>query len=280
MKTIQTLRDDIYSLFNPGIATVPKEEDLETFASNLKKKLVEKLGKEQSRRLRMSNVGTPCARKLWYEINTPELGERLSPSTYIKFLFGDIIEELLLFLAKTAGHAVDNEQRVLELNGVRGSCDATIDGTLVDVKSASSRSFTKFEEGLKKEDDGFGYLTQLGLYDHSIVAESGNASNGAAFVAFDKQMGTIAVDVHSDLSDIDYPALVENRKTIVARPEPPQRHYEDEEFGKSGNRKLGLGCSYCNHKHHCWPGVRTFLYYNGPVFLTKVERLPDVLEVK
>lgn len=276
MKTIATLKQDIYGLFSPDLHVDVNPEHLDTFATNLKNKLIEKLGKSTYvPRLRMSNLGTPCARQLWYSINLPQAGERLSGSTYIKFLFGDLVEELLLLLAKVAGHSVTDEQRELEISGVRGRCDAVVDGVLVDVKSASSRSFDKFEKGLKKEDDGFGYLSQIGLYNHAI----GSGDRPAAFVAFDKQMGTIAVDVHDDLSGVDYPKLVEERKEIVESPEPPSRGFTDAPEGASGNRKLGVQCSYCGFKTTCWPGLRTFLYSRGPVHLTHVSRLPDVPEL-
>ena len=43
----------------------------------------------------------------------PGKGEEFTGHTYLKFLFGDIIEELILLLAKTAGHEVKNEQTKL-----------------------------------------------------------------------------------------------------------------------------------------------------------------------
>ena len=297
MPNIRTLVKDIYGLFDPKVHIEPKEEHLELFATNLKNKLREKLA-EVSRppTLRMSNLGTPCSRQLWYTVNQPQSGEGLRPNVYLKFLFGDIIEELVLLLARVAGHEVVSEQKQLSINGINGRCDAVIDEILVDVKSASSRSFDKFEKGLKKEDDGFGYLTQLGLYNHA----DGRQGSPAAFLVLDKQNGTLALDVHKDLDkasvlvsleekysdgmtatpavyrDIEYETLVEERKAIVAQPEPPPRGFSDVPEGASGNRKLNVNCSYCPFKHPCWPGVKTYLYARGPVFLTKVVREPNV----
>lgn len=274
MKNIKTLVQDIYGLFDPKTHIIPKEEDLETFAINIKNKLREKLAEvNRPPALRMSNLGTRCNRQLWYKINTPGRGESLRPSTYIKFLFGDLIEELLLFLARTSGHAVQDEQKEVSINSIKGRCDAVIDGVLVDVKSASPRAFTKFEEGLNKDRDDFGYLTQLGLYKHTLEKDR------AAFIAFDKVSGEIVLDEHKeDLEQTDYKSLVEFKKEVIALPEPPLRFYTDVEEGKSGNRKLGVACSYCEFKKTCWPGLRTFLYYNGPVYLTHVERTPNVPE--
>ena len=275
MPNIRTLVKDIYGLFDPKVHIEPKEEHLDLFATNLKNKLREKLA-EVSRppTLRMSNLGTPCSRQLWYSVNQPQVGEGLRPNVYLKFLFGDIIEELVLFLARVAGHDVHSEQKVLNIGGVQGRADAVVDEVLIDVKSASSRSFDKFEKGLKKEDDGFGYLTQLGLYNHA----DNRQGSPAAFLVLDKQNGTLALDVHKDLSDVDYETLVEERKAIVAQSEPPPRGFSDVPEGASGNRKLNVNCSYCPFKHTCWPGVKTYLYARGPVFLTKVVREPNVAQ--
>jgi hypothetical protein len=54
----------------------------------------------------------------------------------------------------------------------------------------------------------------------------------------------------------------------------PARTFEPIPEGKSGNMKLGLNCSYCGYKTHCHPGLRTFAYARGPVFLTDVIREP------
>lgn len=270
---------DIYELFHPKTKVVPKDEDLDTFCANIRAKLVEKLSGEWSGGLRMSSIGQPCARKLWYEVNEPDKAEPNHPSLYIKFLFGDIIEQLVIFLAKTSGHTVSDEQRELTVDGVPGHTDGKIDGTPIDVKSASGYGFKKFLSGLKRSDDAFGYLNQLGLYNYSL----GNGTNPAAFVALDKSSGEIAVDVHNDLSDIDYHDLIAQRKKIVAHKEPPPRGFSDEEMGSSGNRKLKINCAFCSFKKTCWPGLRTFAYKRGddinPVYLTTVVRVPDVQEI-
>lgn len=224
----------------------------------------------------MSNLGTKCLRKLWYSVNKPEAAESLRPEVRLKFLYGDIIETVILWLAKLAGHEVKGEQDELQIRGVKGHRDAVIDGTTVDVKSASTYSFKKFEEGLTPQTDAFGYLDQLGAYEYASPSSTGLA----AFVAVDKTLGHIVVDKHEGLADKDYDKFVEERKAIVAQDVPPQRGYFDEPDGKSGNRKLAMECSYCQFKSECWPDLRTFLYSNGPRYLTTVKKEPDVPEVK
>ncbi len=226
----------------------------------------------------MSNLGTPCDRKLWYSVRRPDAGERLGGPATLKFLYGDIIERLIIGLAKIAGHRVEGEQSELDIDGVKGHRDAVIDGHLVDVKSATTHSFNKFREHKLTTDDPFGYLTQIGAYLHAsqtdpLVTEKSKAS----FLAVDKQLGHLCLDTYNK-SDTDYSKLVSAKRDILALDTPPPRGYSDRPEGKSGNRKLGIECSYCPFKHECWPGLRTFNYSSGPTFLTKVEREPKVDE--
>lgn len=274
MKSIKTLIPDILSLFDPKVDVIPTEEQLSTFSDSLKNLVKKRLAEVKTKPyLRISNIGKPCSRELWYSINKPEVGEPLRPETYFKFLFGDVIEQLILLFARVSGHSVENEQKEVEVLGVKGSIDGTIDGELVDVKSASSLSFKKFEEGISDKNDSFGYRVQLGLYNYALGNEK-----PAHFIAVDKQHGKITLDTHSPLPPDSVPTLVELRKASLANSTPPERAYGDEKEGESGNRKLGLICSYCAFKKACWPGLRTFLYSRGPVFLTKVVREPNVPE--
>jgi hypothetical protein len=101
----------------------------------------------------------------------------------------------------------------------------------------------------------------------------------ASFLVIDKTLGKITLDTYPK-DDTDYNKLVDHKREVLALPEPPpEKCYPDELEGKSGNRKLGVGCSYCPFKNECWSGLRTFIYSSGPVFLTKVVREPKVLEV-
>lgn len=228
----------------------------------------------------MSNIGTPCNRKLWYLVNTPDDKEPLPPEARLKFLFGHILEELLLLLAEVAGHKVEGRQDEVEMEGVLGHRDAVIDGTVVDVKSASTYSFKKFEKGLSKDDDSFGYLDQIGSYletgqSDPIVTDK----ERAAFLVVDKTLGKLCLDVHKR-SNFPFDKLYRYKKDMVAREEPPARGFDDLPEGKSGNRKLGINCSYCDFQKKCWPGLRTFLYASKPVHLTVVKKEPNVPELK
>jgi hypothetical protein len=266
MKNIGTLVEDIYGLFDKKME-VTKEQANE-FGQRMSEMLVSRLSEERQKpTLRLSNLGKPCLRQLWYSIRTPELAEPLSGPARIKFLFGDMAEQLVLCLAKLAGHTVTDEQRTVEIKGVEGHIDAIIDGELTDVKSASPASYKKFENGLTPENDGFGYLTQLGAYSTAV------GSDRRHFLVIEKVLGKLHLDSH-DEHLIDYDRRVDVAREVLASNVPPERGFSDEKDGESGNRKLGFNCSYCDFKHTCWPNLRTIPYAGGPRFLTRVVKEP------
>lgn len=277
LKTISTLVKDIQ---NRITSNEPFEEAAVTrFGRQLASILAARLSRGNSPpSLRVSNLGTPCDRKLWYSINRAELAEPLSPSAKFKFLFGDIIEEVILFLAKAAGHTVEAEQAEVNLHGVKGHIDAVIDGELVDVKSASTYSFNKFKTHELVNKDDFGYRTQLHSYLTALRDPALHVTNRAHFLAIDKTLGNITLDTHT-FPEVDYERLVDQKRKMLAFPKPPSRGYNDEADGKSGNRKLGVACSYCPFKTECWPGLRAFAYSRGPMFLTQVVYEPKVPEL-
>ena len=91
-------------------------------------------------------------------------------------------------------------------------------------------------------------------------------------------LGKIVLDKH-ERSDVDYKEKVDAKRKMLAENRPPPRAFADVPHQKSGNRKLGVVCSYCPFKRSCWPGLRTFLYSDGPTYLTHVDRVPEVREV-
>jgi hypothetical protein len=66
----------------------------------------------------MSNIGRPT-RQLYYSQKDVN---RIShhPSTQIKFLYGHIMEDLLIFLTKLSEHKVTDEQKEVIVNGIVG----------------------------------------------------------------------------------------------------------------------------------------------------------------
>jgi hypothetical protein len=277
VKSIETLVQDIRNRISSADPFDP--EVVKTFSDSLAAMLASRLAETHGTpSLRLSNLGTPD-RKLWYSINRPESAERLPPSARLKFLYGDIIEHTVLFLAAASGHTVEFQQREVDLYGVRGHIDAVIDGELVDVKSASSFSFKKFRDHGLERDDPFGYRTQLNGYLHGLTRDVSTVRpDRAHFLAVDKTLGHICLDTHPRI-EVDYEQMVRDKRAMLAWPTPPSRCYSDVPDGKSGNRKLDLPCSYCSFKATCWPGLRVFQYSNRPVFLTAVKKQPQVDEI-
>lgn len=269
MAKIETLIEDIYAVFDKEVQVT--SEALKAFGDDVVRIIHDAVTQRKGNHLRLSNIGKPCRRQLWYSINTPELAERLPGHTRIKFLIGHVTEAVVLFLAQLAGHSVTDQQKKVTINGVDGHIDALVDGELVDVKSASPYSFDKFKDGLKVENDAFGYLTQLGAYGAS------DGHKRAHFLPVDKVLGRLHLDTH-ELPEVDYDKMVTDVREVLAKNEPPPRQFDDVEDGKSGNRKLGVACSYCEFKDTCWPGLKTFAYANGPRYLTVVRRAPKVEE--
>lgn len=284
---------DIYKLFGPTGIEITEDEGA-AFGRALALKITTRMQEDGHRsHLSLSQLGEKCDRKLWYKMNEPEKAEPLPPTTRIKFLYGDILEELLLFLLKKAGYNVTDEQKEVAIHftdwkgkeqRVLGHLDAKVNGVTTDVKSASTFSFTKFDKGTLSEDDSFGYIDQLDSY---LNAEGEDAGQ---FLAIDKQFGHIAVlPMERKRSLKESQALAQVKDYIVSTKPMPNRAFvpvsaDAKSKAKnprppSGNMKLPVNCGYCAWKHECWPGVRTFLYASGPVYMTTVKRLPKVMEV-
>lgn len=278
MKTIDTLVDDIYSLFGSGIEF--DKEIASRFGELMAKSVAEKVpAVHTGGTLRGSNLGKPCLREKWYVVNEHDKHEGFDQHTKLKFLYGHIVEELVLYLAAEAGHKVEGMQDTLRIgSSVLGHRDAVIDGVLVDVKSCAPYTFQKFSQHLRPEDDGFGYIAQLQSYlwasqDDPLVTDK----DRAAFFAVCKTTGKPCMDFHKK-DGKDWGKIADMMQARVTDPAVPPRAFPPEPDGASGNEKLGTQCSYCGFKNHCWPGLRTFLYSGKPRFLTKVEREPNVPE--
>jgi hypothetical protein len=283
MKTIDTLVADIKEVLTTSKGYNSEIRDF--IANNVSESLDKQFGgfgDNDKPRLRFSSMGTPCERKLWYSVNRSDSREPISSSLKLRFTYGDLIESLVLGLAKAAGHRVEGLQASVAIDGVRGSTDAIIDGMLIDVKSATDRSMQKFRDGGLRSDDSFGYISQLSSYLFALQDDPLlEVKDKAGFLVVDKSFGKIELHIY-DLSEDMKGKLeeVKHKKRIVKQKEPPARAFEPVPDGKSGNTKLGLNCSYCDFRYSCWPNLRTFLYSNGPRYLVDVVREPNAWEVK
>lgn len=283
MKQIETLVEDIYNLFTLDPIDMDEEEvdkHIDTFGDMLKVHIKEFLYEKPRDRgnLRLSAIGKPD-RQLWYDVNKPLLDAELKPSTRIKFLYGYILEELLLLCSSISGHKVTEQQKEVTLEGVKGHQDSMIDDVLVDCKSASGPGFDKFKYNRVTEDDPFGYIAQISAYAQA------NGVDRAAFLAINKSTGEICLTPIHQMDMINAKGRIQHLKGMVSEGSMPDRCYSDVPDGKSGNYKLSIGCIYCSHKRECWSdankgrGLRVFSYAKGKRYLTRVGKEPDVEEV-
>ena len=146
----------------------------------------------------------------------------------------------------------------LDKSKINGTYDIEIGNSIYDIKSASPWAFEhKFgdEGGFNSivEDDSFGYLSQGYLYSESENKKFGgwiviNKSTGEWLVTEtpteDEKYKNIAIN----LSKENLHALDEGK--------PFRRCFSDieETFRKipTGNRVLGIVCSFCPYKFPCW----------------------------
>jgi len=290
LATIDTLVKDIEGLFDGGI--VLGGANLERFAAALTEnftKRFKRYGEANGKsKLYLSNIGKPL-RQLWFQIKSDAPREELRPHKKLNFLYGDILEDLLLLLAVEAGHEVTLLQHEVELDGIRGRIDCFIDGCLTDVKSASSRSFDKFKDGTLRGNDPFGYIGQLAGYSTAL------GGMDAYFLVIDKQLGHLCLlKIDKDeLAAYNVRGRIVDARAALDKDTPPvdlchggpvpDGVSKTAPFG-NGNFILPVGCAYCDHKFSCWAeqGVklRTFIYANGPKFFTTVKNEPKVLEVR
>jgi len=273
MTSLSNLVDDI----NRFLEQTPKLDDslYQELAQDIVTTIKNRLSQESSNRsyLSLSSIGKPL-RRVWYDIKQP-LEEPVQASARLKFLYGDIIEDIALWLAKVSGHKVERRQEEVVHHGIKGHIDSIIDGEVVDVKSASPHSFTKFSQATLPHNDPFGYLAQLEGYDEEV----GKGSPG--FLAINKVTGEICLYQPDKMFDMpNTKVLIDNAREALDKPTPPEtKCYEDVDDGKSGNKKLNTGCCYCPYKFRCWPGLRAFKYADGIKYLTVVNKEPKVEEI-
>jgi hypothetical protein len=265
-KNISTLITDVYDYIQKhGVPDAPI--------------IVPAREKPNTPRLRLSALGPRCPCALWHSIHHPELAETLPPWATFKYAYGHVIEALAIQLAKAAGHIVEGEQDELEVDGIKGHRDCVIDGCIVDVKSTTTLGFQKFKDGSIKENDPFGYLDQIdGYLVGSLQDPLVTVKDKGYLWAIDKQLGHMCLHEHH-LREDNIRRRIVDYKSVVNQRIAPKCNCGTIPDGKSGNIRLDTKASYSAQKHSCFPHLRTFLYASGPVYLTKVVRVPEVPEV-
>lgn len=283
MPHLSKLVDDIYGLLGKLEHGISIEPDLkpymDEFLLNIKEAVESWAVPQQKGGLRMSNVGRPN-RQLWFMLKNGDTQQKENdPALQFKFLYGHLLEQVALLLAKAAGHSVEQTQGQVEVEGIKGHMDAIIDGEVVDIKTAAPASYLKFVNGTLPDNDPFGYIAQLSGY------ESHTGTFDGGFLAINKVSGEMALYQPDIGSKIDIKKKISTVKALAGVDTPPELCYNDEPHGKAGNMVINRLCRYCDYKEECrkdtneGKGLRKFAYASGITHFTHIEKEPNVREV-
>ena len=222
-----------------------------------KKQFTEKRQKEF--KYRMSNIGKPLC-QLQMEKNGAE-AEPMPYNAKMRNLFGDLIEASAITIMKASGIEVKDVQKKVKHkfknSEISGTMDVKINNKIWDIKSASPYSFTnKFGESggfdALKQDDAFGYIAQGYMYGEADKTEFGG------WIVINKSTGewcTTEVPPE-DSSKKETIKKVESNIDKLESDSSFKKCFSDvEEFfykKPTGNRVLGISCSFCPYKRPCW----------------------------
>lgn len=221
--------------------------------------------------IRMSNIGRPlCQLQAEQQGFKPVEDDWYLP---LKFMYGAIVEGLTMSVLRHAGIKIDEEQTKVRLHtplaNIDGTLDLSIDSRIWDIKSASDYSFKeKFASyDSLKADDTFGYLCQLYGYSKARDLPPGG------FIVVNKTTGEIKVLEVPD----DYQAeqdrclqIINENVRVLTTDTTFKRCFEDQDetFKKklTGNKRLGITCSYCKFRYSCWPGLQHLPNLNSTAY--------------
>ena len=231
------------------------EEFGEACKSAFKKQFTEK--RQENFSYRMSNIGKPLC-QLQMEKKGIK-GEGLPYNIKMRNLFGDLIEASAITIMKASGIEITDVQKQVKLGDeISGTLDIKIGGKVWDIKSASPYSFeNKFGDSggfdAVVKDDAFGYVSQGFLYGEA------DKSDFAGWIVINKSTGEWCVtETPQENSEYKKQALKKAKDNIEAlkNDKPFKRCFTDEEefFYKkpTGNKVLGISCSFCPYKKACW----------------------------
>ena len=203
------------------------EEFGEACKSALRKQFSEK--RREGFKPRMSSIGRPLC-QLQMEAKNVK-GEGQPYNVKMRNTFGDLVEALAIFVMKSAGVIVKDEQKKVKLkfkeSEIEGRLDVKIDEKVWDIKSASPYSFDKkfgsgFEEVAK--DDAFGYVPQGYLYSESEKMPFGG------WIVINKSTGEWTV-CETPIDDNEYRvkalASAEEHITAIENKVPFKRCFKD-----------------------------------------------------
>jgi len=218
--------------------------------------------KKEDFKLRMSNVGKPlCQLQMQAKGVEPE---KPSHDFIVRMIIGDMLEALVIVLLKAAKIEVKSQHKKVSLGvgdrQIEGEYDIELDDGIYDIKSVSPFSFTtKFnaDNGYDKikQSDSFGYISQ----GHGYGMAANKPFKG--WIAINKTTGEIVFTdaKHTNEEKKEVYSKIYNTSTALLDEKPFERCFTDVEevyYSKpTGNRTLGIECSYCPYKHDCWDNL-------------------------
>jgi hypothetical protein len=262
---------------------------LDKFTESTRAHLVRQFEREPNKfSLRMSNLGRPLCQLECEQAGIK--GQSWDNNTLTRNTFGDICEDVLMFILHASGVPIVSEQEQVSLDiagqKIQGTLDVVIDFSakcdnctsylgkcpycgsirdprVWDIKSASDWAFkNKFTLSFDKflETDEFGYFSQLFLYAKARDCKAGG------LIVQNKSSGEIATIIvpedQQKYSDFFFREAEAKVNTLISltKGNLPSKKYEEivETFHKkiTGNRLLGEKCSFCNFKFHCFPNIQ------------------------
>ena len=288
-KTIDTLIPDIYKLLGDANKDIEIDDSLLfdlgcRMANHVFQEIKDPDRSDRDpNAIYVTQITSNCPRRRWYEFNHKEHGiqkERIRGESKFKFLYGDLIEESVLFLAATAGHRIEYQQlrltkSVTDTHTLTGRIDAIIDDVLVDVKSMESFTFDRFARG--EYDDKWGYGNQLACYADMLP----NPVKDRMILGINKLNGKMHLShLPADMS-FRIKTAVEDATATSKTKVMADRHIET----KAGSDCLGTMCSYCPFKVDCYKsegGLRVYAYSDGPRFVigdpVKEPKVPEITQ--
>lgn len=240
---------------------------IEKFGEDCKAAIRKQLSSRGGYRLRMSGIGRPLCQQ---QLEKKGMTQDVAYNDVMRFLMGDLVEAVALFVMKGAGINVVSEQKECDLTiadqDIKGTLDVVlnIDGEekVWDVKSTSPWSFENKFSGRGgyeaiKEDDPFGYIMQGHLY-----AESDKKPFGG-WIAINKSSGEwdfVEAPENQDADRKEYlkeanrivKAIITDAKFKIPFEAVPETYIRGGQKIDTGNKLMPKTCTFCSFKEHCW----------------------------
>ena len=218
--------------------------------------------KKEPFRLRMSNVGKPLCQLQMEAMNVePEAPDY---DFKMRMIIGDVLEAVIIALLQASGVEIKNKHKKVSLkvndDEIQGEYDIELSDGIYDIKTVSPFAFdSKFnaDDAFDKinNSDSFGYVSQG--YGYGLASKK----PFKGWIAINKSTGQIAVaevppngkqkeNTKNEIRNV-YKAISDERPFKRCFTDTEELYYKK----PTGNRTLGIECSYCPYKHDCWENL-------------------------